>query len=202
MGDRLIQSSDGRALIRVAIVSGAVDDDEAICAWYVSSARHMIAGTLPGGLDTAREHLDAGLEKAPSTEGALLREALELHDKLQELKTRGKDAGVDGDIERVFSPSAEICSKTRLPLSEWRGDLVPNAAVVRVIDDAEFLESLCGRAAPGGDRSVGWVDNMKKLCSRAFVVKQCKEDRKAYRINYNDANYAVPFDGCILIAKG
>ena len=78
----------------------------------------------------------------------------------------------------------------------------PNAAVIRVIDDAEFLESLCGRAAPGGDRSVGWVDNMKKLCSRAFVVKQCKEDRKAYRINYNDANYAVPFDGCILIAKG
>ena len=39
MGDRLIQSSDGRALIRVAIVSGAVDDDEAICAWYASSAR-------------------------------------------------------------------------------------------------------------------------------------------------------------------
>ena len=73
MGTRLTDHGDGRYIVSSAIENGLVDADAA-AAWHLASARLKIVGELPGGLDSAKEHLAA---VAPSPESERAEEAPE-----------------------------------------------------------------------------------------------------------------------------
>ena len=81
-------------------------------------------------------------------------------------------------------------------MTEYRDDLVPGQSLVRVIDDADELERLCERRAPGADEYVEWNEDMEELCGREFVIDCLNDECRAYGV---DDDYLVPFDACILV---
>ncbi len=58
MGTQLVDSVASRSIVASAIENGLVDANAA-ASWHLASARLKIAGELPGGLDSAKEHLAA-----------------------------------------------------------------------------------------------------------------------------------------------
>ena len=84
---------------------------------------------------------------------------------------------------------------------EWRV-LREGKSKIRVIDDAEELERLCKRKAPGADRTCNWNNEMKDLCGKVFVVQEHWHAGRAYTIgiHHNGRHWGVPFDACRLVA--
>ena len=80
-------------------------------------------------------------------------------------------------------------------MTAWRGDLVPNQSVIRIIDDVDEFRRLCERRAPGAEDAVTWVDEMAEFAGREFTIEGLDEDDRAY----NNDQYRVPFDACILV---
>ena len=66
MGTQLVDSVASRSIVASAIENGLVDA-EAASAWHLGSARLKVVEKLPGGLDAAKEHLDAAA-KSPERE--------------------------------------------------------------------------------------------------------------------------------------
>ena len=206
------ESTDGHAsggpyrrpsLVASAIENGLVDADAAT-AWHIASARLKLVGELPGGLDSAKEHLAAAApspeseraEEAPEREALL--EAFALRDRMLALVKRGDRLGLGREFERLLTvdrPSGVVAA-AGAPMTAWRGDLVPNQSVIRIIDNVDEFRRLCERRAPGADRFVDWVEDMEELAGEEFTVEGLDEDDRAYNI---EAHFRVPFDACILV---
>ena len=202
MGTRLADHGDGRCIVSSAIESGLVDADAAT-AWHVASARLKIVATLPGGLDSAKEHLAAvapspeceRVEEASPEREALL-EAFELRDRMLALVKRGDRLGLGREVERLLTVDHPSGVAAGAPMAAWRGDLVPKQSVVRIIDDVEEFQRLCERPAPGADDEVGWCeDEMEELAGNIYTVRRVYGRTRSYDIG----DYAVPFDACILV---
>jgi len=204
MGTHLADHADGRTLVSSAIESGLVDA-EAAAAWHLGSARLKIVAALPGGLDSAKEHLAAAApspeceraEEASPEREALL-EAFALRDRMLSLVKRGDRLGLGREFERLLTvdrPSGVVAA-AGAPMTAWRGDLVPNQSVIRIIDNVDEFRRLCERRAPGADRFVDWVEDMEELAGEEFTVEGLDEDDRAYNI---EAHFRVPFDACILV---
>ena len=111
MGTRLADHGDGRCIVSSAIENGLVDADAA-AAWHLGSARLKIVAALPGGLESAKEHLAAAApspeseraEEASPEREALL-EAFELRDRMLALVKRGDRLGLGREFERHRRPS-------------------------------------------------------------------------------------------------
>jgi len=206
------ESTDGHAsggpyrrpsLVASAIENGLVDADAAT-AWHIASARLKLVGELPGGLDSAKEHLAAAApspeseraEEAPEREALL--EAFALRDRMLALVKRGDRLGLGREFERLLTvdrPSGVVAA-AGAPMTAWRGDLVPDQSMIRIINNVDEFRRLCERPAPGADRFVDWVEDMEDLAGQAFTVEGLDEDDRAYNIN---AHFRVPFDACILV---
>ena len=204
MGTHLADHADGRTLVSSAIESGLVDA-EAAAAWHLGSARLKIVAALPGGLDSAKEHLAAAApspeceraEEASPEREALL-EAFALRDRMLSLVKRGDRLGLGREFERLLTvdrPSGVVAA-AGAPMTAWRGDLVPDQSMIRIINNVDEFRRLCERPAPGADRFVDWVEDMEDLAGQAFTVEGLDEDDRAYNIN---AHFRVPFDACILV---
>ena len=63
-------------------------------------------------------------------------------------------------------------------MTAWRGDLVPNQSVIRIIDNVDEFRRLCERRAPGADRFVDWVEDMEDLAGEEFTVEDIDETKK------------------------
>ena len=93
-------------------------------------------------------------------------------------------------------------------MTNFRDDLKPLKAIVRVIDDKAELTRLCKRPAPGADRVVKFpeeaaVPPMLAYCGREAIVRRTSKSRCAYDLWIKQggrwcANY-FPFDACILV---
>ena len=203
MGTHLTDHADGRGLVSSAIENGLVDADAAT-AWHVASARLKIVAALPGGLDSAKEHIAAAApspecerEEASPEREALL-EAFALRDRMLALVKRGDRLGLGREFERLLTvdrPSGVVAA-AGAPMTAWRGDLVPDQSMIRIINNVDEFRRLCERPAPGADRFVDWVEEMEELAGQAFTVEGLDEDDRAYNIL---AHYRVPFDACILV---
>ena len=93
-------------------------------------------------------------------------------------------------------------------MTNFRDDLKPLRAIVRVIDDKAELTRLCKRPAPGADRAVKFDDednrdSMLAYCGREAIVRRTSKSRRAYHLwmKREGAWYAhyFPFDACILV---
>ena len=127
-----------------------------------------------------------------------LREAFELRDRMLALVKRGDRLGLGREFERLLTvdrPSGVVAA-AGAPMTAWRGDLVPNQSVIRIIDNVDEFRRLCERRAPGADRFVDWVEDMEELAGEEFTVEGLDEDDRAYNI---EAHFRVPFDACILV---
>ena len=155
-------------------------------------------------LARVKEHLAAAApspeseraEEAPEREALL--EAFELRDRMQALVKRGDRLGLGREFERLLTvdrPSGVVAA-TGAPMTAWRGDLVPDQSMIRIINNVDEFRRLCERPAPGADRFVDWVEDMEDLAGQAFTVEGLDEDDRAYNIN---AHFRVPFDACILV---
>ena len=202
MGTHLADHADGRTLVSSAIESGLVDA-EAAAAWHLGSARLKIVAALPGGLDSAKEHLAAAApspeceraEEASPEREALL-EAFALRDRMLSLVKRGDRLGLGREFERLLTVDRPSGVVAGAPMTAWRGDLVPDQSVVRIIDDVGRLERLCERPAPGAAGEVGWEeDEMEELAGNIYTVRRVYGRTRSYDIG----DYAVPFDACILV---
>ena len=205
MGTHLADHADGRTLVSSAIESGLVDADAAT-AWHVASARLKIVAALPGGLDSAKEHIAAAApspecerEEASPEREALL-EAFALRDRMLALVKRGDRLGLGREFERLLTvdhPSGVVAA-AGAPMTTWRGDLVPGQSRIRIIDDVEEFQRLCERPAPGAneDSEVGWCeDEMEELAGNEYKVDGVNEQHRSYMVD----DYCVPFDACILV---
>ena len=203
MGTHLTDHADGRGLVSSAIENGLVDADAAT-AWHVASARLKIVAALPGGLDSAKEHIAAAApspecerEEASPEREALL-EAFALRDRMLALVKRGDRLGLGREFERLLTVDHPSGVAANAPMTVWRGDLVPKQSVIRIIDDVEEFERLCDRPAPGADEDdeVGWCeDEMEYLAGNEYIVDAVNEDHRSYQVD----GYCVPFDACILV---
>ena len=205
MGTHLTDHADGRGLVSSAIENGLVDADAAT-AWHVASARLKIVAALPGGLDSAKEHIAAAApspecerEEASPEREALL-EAFALRDRMLALVKRGDRLGLGREFERLLTvdhPSGVVAA-AGAPMTTWRGDLVPGQSRIRIIDDVEEFQRLCERPAPGAneDSEVGWCeDEMEELAGNEYKVDGVNEQHRSYMVD----DYCVPFDACILV---
>ena len=162
MGTRLADHTDGRHLVASAIENGLVDADAAT-AWHIASARLKLVGELPGGLDSAKEHLAAAApspeseraEEAPEREALL--EAFALRDRMLALVKRGDRLGLGREFERLLTvdrPSGVVAA-AGAPMTAWRGDLVPDQSMIRIINNVDEFRRLCERPAPGAGLGEG-----------------------------------------------
>jgi hypothetical protein len=200
MGHKLVVSHDARSIVEAIIESGAVDD-EAAAAWHRASARQKIMEALPGGIAGAAVHLERDLVLAsPTEEGDALRVVLALKDEQKDVLQSAAAAGVGHEAEKV------ILGRTTGAMTNFRDDLKPLRAIVRVIDDKAELTRLCKRPAPGADRAVKFdkddiVDDMLAYCGREAIVRRTSKSRRAYHLwmKREGAWYAhyFPFDACI-----
>ena len=201
MGTRLADHGDGRCIVSSAIENGLVDADAA-AAWHLGSARLKIVAALPGGLESAKEHLAAAApspeseraEEASPEREALL-EAFELRDRMLALVKRGDRLGLGREFERLLTVDHPSGVAANAPMTEWR-DLVPDQSVIRIISDAEEFRRLCERRAPGAEDAVTWVDEMAEFAGKEFTVEGLDEEDRAYNFN---GEYRAPFDACILV---
>jgi len=79
----------------------------------------------------------------------------------------------------------------------WLAPYVVYFSSAQVIDDADELERLCERPAPGASSEVHWLEEMTELCGREFVVGLVDDDLKSYGVG----DYHVPFDAVILVSE-
>ena len=180
-------------------------DANAAAAWHLASARLKIVGDLPGGLMSAKEHLAAvasspecDREETSLSDRAMLLEAFTLREQVKSFVARAGERGLGSEVERLLTvdrPSGVVAA-AGAPMTAWRGDLVPNQSVIRIIDNVDEFRRLCERRAPGADRFVDWVEDMEELAGEEFTVEGLDEDDRAYNI---DQHYRVPFDACILV---
>ena len=204
MGTHLADHADGRTLVSSAIESGLVDA-EAAAAWHLGSARLKIVGELPGGLASAKEHLAAAApspeceraEETSSDRDTLL-EAFKLREQVKSFVARAGERGLGSEVVRLLTvdrPSGVVAA-AGAPMTAWRGDLVPDQSMIRIINNVDEFRRLCERPAPGADRFVDWVEDMEELAGEEFTVEGLDEDDRAYNI---EAHFRVPFDACILV---
>jgi len=180
-------------LVASAIKNGLVDADAA-AAWHLGSARLKIVGELPGGLDSAKEHLaECDCEETSSDRDALL-EAFTLREKVKSFVARAGERGLGSEVVRLLTVDHPSAAGT--PMTAWRSDLVPGQSVVRIINDAREFQRLCERRAPGAEDAVTWVDDMAEFAGREFTIEGLDEGDRAY--NFNE-QYRAPFDACILV---
>ena len=129
----------------------------------------------------------------------MLLEAFTLREQVKSFVARAGERGLGSEVVRLLTvdrPSGVVAA-AGAPMTAWRGDLVPDQSVVRIIDDVGRLERLCERAAPGAAGEVGWEEGeMEELAGEEFTVEGLDEDDRAYNI---DQHYRVPFDACILV---
>ena len=191
MGTQLVDSVASRSIVASAIENGLVDA-EAASAWHLGSARLKVVEKLPGGLDAAKEHLDAA---AKSPEREMLLKAFKLREQVKKFGDEAAALGLGSEVERLLQYKAAGSLSGR-PMTEWRDDLVEGQSVIRVIDDVDELEHLCERLAPGAEEDVGWNEDMRHLCGRECVIDCLNDECRAYGV---DDDYLVPFDACILV---
>ena len=77
-------------------------------------------------------------------------------------------------------------------MDEFDGDLEGRS--VMVIDDAEELERLCNRPAPGADDSVGWNEDMADMAGESLTIAECHEGTCGY--GFEDAEYTAERKAC------
>ena len=104
------------------------------------------------------------------------------------------ERGLGSEVVRLLTVDHPSAAGT--PMTAWRGDLVPDQSVIRIISDAEEFRRLCEWRAPGADRFVDWVDEMAEFAGEEFTIEGLDEDDRAYNI---DTHFRVPFDACILV---
>ena len=139
-----------------------------------------------------------------------MREAIDLKGRkdawILEMRTRTEDldkeakALVDKSPKSVTDAVAAILGSDQKIL-EWR-ELRVGKSKIRVIDDAEELERLCKRKAPGAEYGCAWYEQKKEVCGKVFVVQANSSRSRAYRIPHcdNACTYLIPFDACRLVA--
>ena len=133
---------------------------------------------LPGGLDAAKEHLDAA---AKSPEREMLLKAFKLREQVKKFGDEAAALGLGSEVERLlqYKPTGSLAGR---PMTEWRDDLVEGQSVIRVIDDVDELEHLCERLAPGAEEDVGWNEDMRHLCGRECVIDCLNDECRAYGV--------------------
>ena len=196
MGTRLVDHVAGRNLVSSLIASGAVDA-EAATAWHLASARLKIVGKLPGGFDSAKEHLLAArpppestaTEQSPVCETLL--EACELSERMTALVKRGNELDVGIEVERLLASTLTHTFNgiTGKQMTEYRDDLVPGQSVVRVIDDEDKLEILHKRA------NLTWFQEKSEVCGEAMTVERLLPSRSGYTLG----GWIIPYRACILV---
>ena len=143
MGTQLVDSVASRSIVASAIENGLVDA-EAASAWHLGSARLKVVEKLPGGLDAAKEHLDAA---ANTPEREMLLKAFKLREQVKKFGDEAAALGLGSEVERLlqYKPSGSLAGGpdrvARRPRGGPVGDLF--------IDDVDELEHL---AAPGSGR--------------------------------------------------
>ena len=197
MGTRLVDHVAGRNLASSLIASGAVDA-EAATAWHLASARLKLVGKLPGGLDSAKEHLLAArpppertaTDQSPACETLL--EACELSERMTALVKRGNELDVGIEVERLLARTLTHTFNgiTGKQMTEYRDDLVPGQSVVRVIDDEEKFEHLC-------EMSMGslFTKDKSELCGKVMTIEKLLPSRSGYKIG----GWSIPYSACILV---
>ena len=196
MGTGLVDHVTGRNLVSSLIASGAVDA-EAASAWHLASARLKIVGKLPGGFDSAKEHLLAArtppertaTEQSPACETLL--EACELSERMTALVKRGNELDVGIEVERLLASTLThtFDGITGKQMTEYRDDLVPGQSLVRVIDDEDYLEILCNR------KVMGWCQSKTEICGEVMTIDKLLPNQRGYKIN----GWSVPYSACILV---
>ena len=196
MGTRLVDHVAGRNLASSLIASGAVDA-EAATAWHLASARLKIVGKLPGGFDSAKEHLLAArpppestaTEQSPVCETLL--DAFELSERMTALVKRGNELDVGIEVERLLASTLTHTFNgiTGKQMTEYRDDLVPGQSVVRVIDDEDKLEILHKRA------NLTWFQEKSEVCGEAMTVERLLPSRSGYTLG----GWIIPYRACILV---
>mmetsp|Transcript_13302 Transcript_13302/g.40992 ORF Transcript_13302/g.40992 Transcript_13302/m.40992 type:complete len:262 (-) Transcript_13302:58-843(-) len=101
MGPRLLKSGDGRTRVLAAIESGVVDD-EAASAWHCATARLQIDGALPGGLASARDHLERSSSFSQSFENEMLLEAFKARERQENLIKSAAAADLEKTTARIL----------------------------------------------------------------------------------------------------
>ena len=195
MGTRLVDHVAGRNLASSLIASGAVDA-EAATAWHLASARLKIVGKLPGGFDSAKEHLLAArpppestaTEQSPVCETLL--EACELSERMTALVKRGNELDVGIEVENLLASTLTRTFNgiTGTPMTAYRDDLVPGQSAVRVIDDKEKLKTLC-------EQSMVWFEHKSRLCGKVLTIERLLSSRSGYKIG----GWSIPYSACILV---
>ena len=196
MGTRLVDHVAGRNLVSSLIASGAVDA-EAASAWHLASARLKIVGKLPGGLNSAKEHLLAArpppehtaTDQSPACETLL--EACELSERMTALVKRGNELDVGIEVERLLASTLTRTFNgiTGKEMTEFRDDLVPGQSVVRVIDDEDYLQILCKQ------KLFVYCRSMAELCGEVMTIDKLLPSRSGYTID----GWTVPYSACILV---
>ena len=195
MGTRLVDHVAGRNLVSSLIASGAVDA-EAASAWHLASARLKIVGKLPGGLDSAKEHLLAArtppertaTEQSPACETLL--EACELSERMTALVKRGGELDMGIEVERLLASTlTRFTGITGKPMTAFRADLVPGQSVVRVIDDEEKFEILCKR------EGLRWSQSKAGLCGEVMTIEGILHSDSSYIFD----PWIIPYSACILV---
>ena len=137
-------------------------------------------------------------EETSLSDRAMLLEAFTLREQVKSFVARAGERGLGSEVVRLLTvdrPSGVVAA-AGAPMTAWRGDLVPDQSMIRIINNVDEFRRLCERPAPGADRFVDWVEDMEDLAGQAFTVEGLDEDDRAYNIN---AHFRVPFDACILV---
>ena len=207
MGTSLVPSPTMRAIVASAIKNKLVDADAAR-EWHLESAKAEALVLPPGSMSVSIEdHLRRAEEissLSSSEEIEIMRAATDLKgrkdDLILEMRTRTEDlekeakALVDKSPKSVSEAVAAIL-EYRHKILEWR-ELRVGKSKIRVIDDAEELERLCKRKAPGARSDCAWDERKKDLCGKVFVVERNWSDVRAYKIS---SFWYIPFDACYLV---
>ena len=213
MGARLFASSKMRALVESVLENKVVDADTA-AAWYLESAKAKATGEMPldSQIVSIEEHLSRAEKLSPSEEIKAVREAIELKSEMDDwiLEMQARTEDLEKEKQALLEKSPEsvtdavaailgpVCGSGQI--LEWR-ELREGKAKIRIIDDAEELERLCNRKAPGAAIPCEWHEQKNEACGKVFVVQRNRPNSRGYAIiRHNGCHWHIPFDACRLVA--
>ena len=213
MGARLFASSTMRALVESVLENKVVDADTA-AAWYLESAKAKATGEMPldSQIVSIEEHLSRAEKLSPSEEIKAVRDAIELKSEMDDwiLEMQARTEDLEKEKQALLEKSPEsvtdavaailgpVCGSGQI--LEWR-ELREGKAKIRIIDDAEELERLCKRKAPGAAIPCEWHEQKNEACGKVFVVQRNRPNSRGYAIiRHNGCHWHIPFDACRLVA--